>query len=134
MHILLLGRSSIVTKTVHRMLVSVEGWKTTFRSSWKNLDTKIKEKNTQKPLFDILIVNLSDFSDSPVNIIRNLIAQFPSVPLLVLNSYEQQLLINPLIEAGATGYLQTGISENELLTAVEVVAQGEKYFATENTY
>lgn len=130
MHILLIGKNTTVTKTVEKMLTSTKEWTVTKLSSLNFSNTHKVERNT----LDIVIANLADFSTPPQKNIQKITDQFLSIPLLVLYSYGRKLLINPLIDAGATGYLQHGISETELHKAVETISNGEKYVGVETTY
>lgn len=133
MDILLIGRDSVVTKTVYHMLESTKGWQTFLESSWQDLDHQIVSDDKEKSLFDVIMANLADFSDPPLTIIKCLVAQFSPLPVLVLNSYQSQFLIDPLLESGASGYVQIGVSENQLLEAVENVVKGKQCIIAENT-
>lgn len=134
MHILLVGQESVVTETLYQMLTSNEDWEITLQSSWQDLDYETVNKYKEQSLFDILIANLADFSAPPLKIINRLIEQFSTLPLLVLNSYQQQFLIDPLLDGGALGYVQIGVSEDKLFSAIGNVIKDEKCIVTENTY
>lgn len=134
MQILLVGKKTSVTDTVSQMLESVEPWSVKRTTSWKFTEQKKVSELSDSTTLDIIVANLADFCESSISIIQNITSCFSSVPLLVLYSYNQEGFIKPLIEAGATGYLQNGHSENELLKAVQIVADGNEYITTENTY
>lgn len=133
MKILFVGRESVVTETIYQMLSSIDNWQITLMPSWQDLDQQLTDKDKEKSLFEVLIVNLTDFSDPPLKIIKHLISQFAALPLLVLNSYRRRSLIDPLLDAGALGYVQIGISEDNLLKAVSSVAKDKQCIITENT-
>lgn len=132
MNILLFGQNNSITHTIHEMLDSAAGWMATLIYE-SELNPRV-EINDQEAGYDILVANLSGLSESPKSIVQQLLAIFPSTPLLVLYSYSQEILIKPLISAGANGYLQVGSSEVKLLDAVKKVAEGEKVILTETTY
>jgi DNA-binding NarL/FixJ family response regulator len=123
MDILLLGRDTSITNTIMEMLSSVEAWSVTQMFS---ID-KAAAKTSKKGFYDLVVANLTDFSPPPTQIVSKIKIHFPSSNLLVLYSYNQELLIKPLLEAGADGYLQNGISEDELFEAVETVTDGEQF-------
>jgi DNA-binding NarL/FixJ family response regulator len=115
------------------MLSSVGGWMVTLLfdvESISGLDVQIDD---EEPDYDILIVNLSGFTESPKSIVKQISAILSAIPLLVLYSYSRDVLIKPLISAGANGYLQVGSSEVKLFEAVKKVAEGEEVILTEIT-
>lgn len=134
MQILLVGKNTSVTDTVSQMLESVEPWSVRRIASWKCTEQKQDSELSDSTSLDIIVTNLADFCESSIKIIQNITSCFSSVPLLALYSYNQEAFIKPLINAGATGYLQNGHSEDALLTAVKTVAGGKEYISTENTY
>ena len=134
MKILLLGRDNSITHTVEDMLNSAEGWVSkTINELTK--DGQIQVQNVQnRAVFDIIVANLSGFPESPKTIIEQIAGQFPAIPILVLYSYGQESLIRPLLERGATGYLQVGSSETKLFEAVQKVSDRQEHIFTETTY
>lgn len=130
LEILLLGRDTSITNTVKDMLRSVETWSVTKTSSIKNTTKKTSENS----FYDLIVANLADFSPPPTKIIRKIKDHFPSSNLLVLYSYSQKLLIQPLLDAGANGYLQNGLSEDNLFEAVKTIAGGSRYISIESAY
>lgn len=134
MNILLFGRDDSITHTIHDMLNSVAGWMATLickTESRSEIDLDNLDEETD---YDILVANLNGFLKSPKPIIKQISEKFPAIPLLILYSYSQEVLIKPLIEAGANGYLQVGSSEVKLFEAVQKVADGQELILTENTY
>lgn len=134
MQILLVGRDTSVTNTIKQMLESVDQWTVTNRTTWEITEAAPSPEGAENSYLDIIIANLADFTESSVRIIKEITSYFADVPVLVLYSYDQQAFIDPLIKAGATGYLQNGNSEDDLLEAVKAVAAGEQYVSTKSTY
>lgn len=129
MEILLLGRDTSVTNTIKDMLKSVEVWSVTRSISIEN----VADQTSGEGCYDIIVANLADYAPPPTRIISKILNHFPSTYLLVLYSYSQKLLIQPLLEAGAKGYLQNGIPEDKLFEAVRTVANGNLYIGVEST-
>ncbi|TYP92155.1 hypothetical protein LX73_2405 [Fodinibius salinus] len=129
MDILLLGKYTFITQTIAQMLNSAEEWNLKRRYSTDDLDT------INDPSFDcdIVLLHISDYRTSSELLIKKVTSQLDSVPLLVLGQYDDDLLIEPLIEAGASGYLQNGSSESKLQKAVKAVVSNEQYISTEFT-
>ena len=121
MHILLLGRDTFITSTIEEMVSYVAAWTLNRNSTCLNLNIQ--------PSYDVIILNLLDFTLPPPELIRTVQKQLSAVPLLTLHTYKNEPLINPLFEAGATGYLQLGTSEEQVLKAIEKVAAQERHIA-----
>lgn len=134
MKILLLGRDSSVTKAVYSLLDTSEEWATSMYSSWDESETDPLLEMVKKAQYDLLIINLEDFDSPPTELIQKITNLAPSIPLLVIHSYNNELLIDPLIQAGAIGYLQNGIPEEGLFKSVRTVANGEQSIIAESTY
>lgn len=129
MDILLLGKYTFITKTIAQMLNSAEGWNLKHRYSTDGLDAMVDPEFT----CDVILLHISDYRTSAEVLIQKVTSQLDSVPLLVLGQYDDDLLIDPLIQAGASGYLQSGSSESQLQKAVKAVASNEQYISTEFT-
>jgi len=129
MQILLFGSDNSITFTVEKMLVSVDDWIVTKVFSISS----IKGENGKNSFFDIIIAHLSGFNKTPHDIIREIVSVFPTFPLLAMYSYEHEFLIEPLLEAGATGYLHIDTCEEKLLAAVNKVKDGTIYVDVVNT-
>lgn len=129
MDILLLGKYTFITQTIAQMLNSAEGWNLKRRYSTDDLEAVLDHDFD----YDIVLLHISDYRTSSELLIKKIISQLDSVPLLVLGQYDDDLLIEPLIKAGASGYLQNGSSEDKLQKAVKAVVSNEQYISTEFT-
>lgn len=127
MEILLLGRGNSITQTIEDMISSVEEW------NIRTTSTLPKAPSSEQS-YDVILANLDSFTTPPRVFVRKIKSEFPDSPLLVVYSYSQPFLIQPLLESGATGYLQEGLSEAKLFECVRKVSDGEQHIFTENTY
>lgn len=134
MNILLFGRDDSITHTIHDMINSAPGWMATLIYNLESKPDIEVEDHDDETSYNILVANLMGFTKSPKSIIQQIAETFPTIPLLVLHSYSQEILIKPLISAGANGYLQAGSSEVKLFEAVKKVADGQELILTETTY
>ncbi|GEM_PF-843059 len=133
MNILLFGRNNSITHTIHEMLDSAPGWIATKICDLDPDWTATIEYTAEEQDYNIVVANLSGFVQSPTIVVKQISETIPSIPLLVLHSYSQQVLIQPLIWSGADGYLQVGLGERKLFEGVKKVADGQKTIFTENT-
>lgn len=130
MNLLLVGRDTSVTNTIRDMLSSEEAWSVTKINSVN----KSAVDSPEEGLYDIIVANLTDFPPPPTLVITKITSYFPSSELLVLYSYDQESLVEPLLQAGADGYLQNGSSDDKLIEAVQTLMNGEQYIGVESTY
>ena len=134
MQILLFGKPNYITSTIADMLRSRQDWTTTVITSAQesiSISASAKNKNSS---YDLVIANLGGFSRKPIDLVKTLNEQFAGKPLLVLYSYRNPILIRPLLDAGANGYLQNGHSEEDVFEAAETVAAGSFYIKPTFTY
>ncbi|MEL7833768.1 hypothetical protein [Fodinibius sp. Rm-B-1B1-1] len=122
MEILLLGKSSTITATVKTMLQSIDDW--IVRSNVEF--SPYPQLSTEPYEYDILIANLEDFNTSPIPLIEEISKQYPQTPLLIIYSYRNKELITPILAAGATGYIQQEMSEEDLFKAVNKVSENQE--------
>lgn len=133
MNILLLGRDDSITATIEQMLCSVTDWRI-YRSNGMNKEKwqKVKEVHKQTP-FSVITANLEGFAQPPHVHTRQIVHALPSVPLLVLHSYQKEIFIKPILDAGATGYVYNNVSEKKLLEAVSKIQANQKIVFTQST-
>ena len=132
MHILLTGKDNSITDTVAYMLDSKQEYAITKYILPDRLENfRLSIERTSR--FAAHIANLTGFSISPRELISAILSELPSVPLLVLYSYRKEFLIKPLLEAGATGYLQVGMSEETLFEAIKNTSAGKQYIGIEES-
>ena len=133
MNILLLGTDNSITRTIRDMLKSVNSWVInliTDLTTDRHIEIQINDRNT---VYDIVVANLDGLPESPKTIVDEIANQFPKIPILILYSYSHEFLIDPLLDAGANGYLQVGASETKLFEAVQKVSDGQQHVFTETT-
>ena len=130
MDILLLAAETMISHTLQRMLESHSDWTV---SRWFNPDIERIEQQNKADSFDGIIVNLLDFVNFYISVIHKIRREFPELPLLAVSNYADDLLIEPLLAAGADGYLQLGCSDEDLHSAVESILNRQRCIITENT-
>ena len=78
---------------------------------------------------DVAIVDLSLASGSGLDLIKDLKARFPDLPVLVLSLHDEALYAERVLRAGARGYVMKRASTPELLTALRKVLHGDIYLS-----
>lgn len=59
--------------------------------------------------------------------------RFPDIKIIILSMYKEPSLIRQLIQAGVDGYLTKTSDQEELLTGIDRVVHGQKYFGSDVT-
>jgi DNA-binding NarL/FixJ family response regulator len=75
---------------------------------------------------DLLVLSVS-FCRNRVDVLQRVKIEFPTLPVLMFNSQSDDLAAMRALRAGASGYLQTEASPEELLTAVRRLRDGGQY-------
>jgi len=79
--------------------------------------------------WDLLVLDMSMPGRDGVGLIRQIKADFPKVPILVLTMHGEQQYAVQAIKAGAAGYLTKDSAADELVQAVRKVAAGGRYLS-----
>jgi DNA-binding NarL/FixJ family response regulator len=76
---------------------------------------------------DLIIVDISLKESSGLELMRNLKAQFPKLPILVVSAHDEQIYAEIAFRAGAMGYLMKQDGLDNLLVAIKRVLSGNLY-------
>jgi len=83
----------------------------------------------QRPDVILMDVNLPDRSGT--DLCKAVKELYPSVFILGLSTFNQQLIIRDMMDNGASGYVLKNASKEELLTAIRTVISGIIYLSLE---
>lgn len=78
---------------------------------------------------DLAIVDISLKSMSGIELIKNLKAVVPSLPVLVMSMHDESLYAERALRAGAQGYVMKQEASEKILTAIHRVLGGEIYLS-----
>jgi len=76
---------------------------------------------------DVVLADLTLPDKSGLELIKDLQAQYPDLPVLVLSMHDETLYAERALRAGAKGYIMKQASPQTLLDAIRQVYQGEVY-------
>jgi len=76
---------------------------------------------------DAVIVDLSLAHGDGLELVRNVRAQYPQLPLLVLSVHDETIYAERLLAAGASGYVMKDAASEALLLALRRVLGGATY-------
>jgi DNA-binding NarL/FixJ family response regulator len=78
---------------------------------------------------DLVIVDISLGGANGIDLLKNLSAKFPDLPMLVLSMHDESLYSERAIRAGAMGYVTKHESPKTVKSAIQHVLAGELYLS-----
>src|SRR5205814_10453458 len=101
--------------------------KTDLKVCCKEEDTSksLNTNNNIKP--DLVIANISLKDSSSLELMRNIKAQYPKMPVLVVSAHDESIYAEIAFRAGALGYLMKEEALGKVVTAIRRVLSGAIY-------
>ncbi|MEI7429799.1 MAG: response regulator transcription factor [Betaproteobacteria bacterium] len=81
--------------------------------------------------WDVLVLDMSMPGRSGVELIKQIKAEKPKLPILVLSMHKEDEYTVRTIRAGAAGYLCKDVVSQQLLNAIRTVAKGGRFISPE---
>jgi DNA-binding NarL/FixJ family response regulator len=81
--------------------------------------------------FDVILIDYQLPDIIGPDAVTRILHYKPITKILVLSNYDEYSCILNMKEAGAKGYILKNVSPDELITAIETVLSGKKYYARE---
>ncbi|MGC9323410.1 MAG: response regulator [Desulfomonilia bacterium] len=82
-----------------------------------------------KNTFDVILLDISMPGRDGLEILRELKAHSPKLPVLVLSMYPEEQYAIRVLKSGASGYLTKSSAPDELISAIRKSASGSKYIS-----
>lgn len=79
--------------------------------------------------FDVVLLDISMPGMNGIDVLKQLHAEKPQLPILILSIYPEDQYAVRLIRAGAAGYLTKETAPQEVVNAVYRLASGKKYIS-----
>ncbi len=76
---------------------------------------------------DVVIVDISLVQGDGLELVRDVHAQKPDLPMLVLSMHDETIYAGRLLAAGASGYIMKQAASEQLLIALRRVLDGDTY-------
>jgi DNA-binding NarL/FixJ family response regulator len=76
---------------------------------------------------DVVIVDISLVQGDGLELVRDVHAHHPALPMLVLSMHDELIYAERLLAAGASGYIMKQAASDQLLVALRRVLAGERY-------
>jgi len=81
----------------------------------------------RKDSFDMVLLDIAMPGKTGLDILRELKAENPKLPVLVLSMYPEEQYAVRVLKAGASGYLTKESAPDELIAAIRKVSLGKRY-------
>src|SRR5436305_119512 len=78
---------------------------------------------------DIVIVDISLTQGDGLELVRDVHAHHPELPMLVLSMHDELIYAERLLAAGASGYIMKHAASDQLLVALRKVLAGGRYLS-----
>lgn len=82
----------------------------------------IKELNP-----DVIIADISLKEGDGIDLVRNVRAHYPRLPILVLSGHDETIYAERMLSAGANGYIMMQATSDQFLVALRMVLDGDTY-------
>ncbi|UCE78456.1 MAG: response regulator transcription factor [Nitrospiraceae bacterium] len=80
--------------------------------------------------FDVVVLDISMPGKNGLEVLREIKSHKPKLPVLILSVYPEDQYALRVLKAGAAGYLSKESAPDELIDALEKVANGTKYISS----
>lgn len=77
--------------------------------------------------FDVVVLDLNLGTDSGLEVLKVITAEFPKLPVLILSVFPEKQFAVRVLKAGASGYLNKDSAPERLVHALRRVAGGRRY-------
>jgi len=80
---------------------------------------------------DILITDISMPQMSGIQLTRLVLEKYPKMRVLALSMFCEPVTVKQMVDAGVSGYILKDTTKEEIVLALNALADGEKYFSKE---
>ena len=86
---------------------------------------------TEKWLPDVVLTDIKMPVMSGIEATRQISKKFPNIGVIAFSMFNDEYLLNDMLEAGAMGYLVKNASKEELITAIKFVFNQQSFFCSD---
>ncbi len=83
--------------------------------------------------YDLIILDISMPGKDGLETLKDLRNEHPMIPVLILSTHSEEQYAIRVLKAGAMGYVRKNNQIDELVTAIQTVTNGRRYFSPEVT-
>ena len=82
---------------------------------------------------DLAIIDVSLDGNNGIELMKNLVARFPSLPLMAYSMHDETIYAERVLRAGAKGYVMKQVAPEVLLDAIEQILKGKIYLSPQTS-
>lgn len=122
MKILVVDDHAVVRQGVQRLLLAIPNAAVIEAATAHEALTMARRENP-----DVVILDINLEGASGLELLRRLRIEIPTIRILMFSMHAEPIYANRALKAGAYGYVCKSAGSEELLTAVQRVAEGQRY-------
>jgi two-component system, NarL family, invasion response regulator UvrY len=126
MNILIADDHLIVRHGLRHIIASQPGWSVVAEASTADEVLPLLRRET----IDILVLDVTLEGRSGIDLLGSIRSEFPKVPVLMLSMHDEEQYALRCLRAGASGYIEKRGSAEELIRAIQRVADGHIYVSS----
>ncbi len=84
----------------------------------------------RKASYDVVVLDISMPGKNGLDTLKQLRAEYPKLPVLVLSMYPEDRIAVRFLQAGASGYVNKGSASDQLVEAIKMVHHGGKFISS----
>lgn len=77
----------------------------------------------------LVVMDIALKTSNGLELMKNLLAQLPDLPVLVMSMHDENLYAERAIRAGARGYLMKNEAAENIIVAIRTILKGDVYFS-----
>jgi DNA-binding NarL/FixJ family response regulator len=87
-------------------------------------------KELNQHAFDVIILDTELSDGNGLDVLKKIKTRTPGIPVLIISMFPDEQYEESVFREGAHGYVSKANLSNELITALQKIFQGEKYFCS----
>ncbi len=80
---------------------------------------------------DVILMDINLPDTNGIELCEIVTTKYPAIKVIALSTFTQGTYVRKMLESGATGYLLKNADKHEILKAIEIVFNGNKYLTLE---
>lgn len=119
----------VVAEALSTMLSLVEGFEVVGRTSSGSEALALVESTDP----DVVLMDINLEGLNGIEATREILKKRPDSRILILSMHDDHLTVTSAVAAGAVGFLPKNVERDELVTAINAIAQGKGFLAPDVT-
>jgi DNA-binding NarL/FixJ family response regulator len=97
----------------------------------ESMDEAIQQVRATSP--DLVIVDIALVDSQGIDLVKKIHDDFPNIRMLVVSAFDESLYAERALRAGAHGYINKREMQDNIITALHTVLDGQRYLSSKMT-